>query len=110
MSDDNKYNGWSNYETWCVNLWLDNDEYSQNLLRSLAENAIEEAQFDGSDKNHAVYECSKEICSHVEEGMPEVEGVFADLLNSALSEVDWFEIAEYVVNDVLEDLEIVLPE
>jgi len=24
------YNGWSNYETWCANLWLSNDEVTYN--------------------------------------------------------------------------------
>ena len=105
-----KYNGWSNYETWCVNLWLDNDEYSQRELRCFAEQCVEDAQIDGSDKSHAVYECSKMIQESVELMMPDIEGLFADLLNSALSEVNYYEIAEYIVNDVMEELEIVLPE
>ena len=27
-----KYNGWKNYETWNVALWLNNDEYLHNKL------------------------------------------------------------------------------
>ncbi len=30
MSDEKGYNGWSNYETWNVKLWMDNDEGSYN--------------------------------------------------------------------------------
>ena len=27
------YNGWANYPTWCVALWLDNDEGTYNAVR-----------------------------------------------------------------------------
>lgn len=36
---DNTYNGWTNWETWQINLWLDNEEplyrEKQRLLRRL---------------------------------------------------------------------------
>jgi hypothetical protein len=38
-----------------------------------------------------------------EEAQPEVSGVFADLLNAAMSEVDWYEIAESMVGDYIAD-------
>ena len=36
MSDD-KYNGWTNYETWNVKLWMDNDEGSYHYWRDNAQ-------------------------------------------------------------------------
>ena len=27
-----RYNGWTNYETWLVNLWMDNEQGSQEFL------------------------------------------------------------------------------
>ncbi len=30
---DISYNGWENYETWNVALWIDNDEFLYNLAR-----------------------------------------------------------------------------
>ena len=30
---DKGYNGWSNYETWNVKLWIDNDEGSYEMWR-----------------------------------------------------------------------------
>jgi hypothetical protein len=31
---DTTYNGWKNYETWNVSLWVQNDESMYNLARS----------------------------------------------------------------------------
>jgi hypothetical protein len=39
-----------------------------------------------------------------DEGMPEVHGVYADLLNSASREIDWHEIAESMIGDAEADL------
>ena len=33
MTTDTRYNGWSNYETWNVALWLDNEEPMYILTR-----------------------------------------------------------------------------
>ena len=107
---DKKYNGWSNYETWLVNLWFDNDNYSQDILAQFAKDSIRCAELHGRDRDNAVYECSKMIQNEVEEHIPEVEGMFSDLLQSALSEVNWYEIAEHIVDDMLVELEVELSE
>jgi len=43
MSDDKRYNGWTNYETWVVNLWLANEEPSYREWRGQAQECAEEA-------------------------------------------------------------------
>ncbi len=33
MTTEDEYNGWPNYETWNVNLWVFNDEYAYTRYR-----------------------------------------------------------------------------
>ena len=82
------YNGWTNYETWCVKLWMDNEEGSYRYWLEKAE----EDDVDASDLAEIIQ------CEH-EEALPNLEGFAADLLNTALSEVNWVEIAESLIED-----------
>ena len=78
---DKTYNGWSTYETWLVNLWLTNDMQDEDLTASVKE-------------ANTTYEAKEILKDYVEERMPEIEGLFADLLRGALSEVNWYEIVK----------------
>ncbi len=92
MSTDKTYNGWTNYETWSVNLWLDNDGAS---FEEEAKQCWDE------DSDSATYDLSKIIQERVEEMNPlnDQNNMFSDLLSAALSEVNWFEIAEHIIVD-----------
>ena len=78
------YSGWDNYETWCVHLWLDNEEALQADARHLARSG------------RTVYESAERLKEYVtEELLPDLGASFAaDLLGAAMSEVNWVEIAE----------------
>src|SRR4030095_2376829 len=90
-NNDEKYNGWTNYETWNVKLWMDNDEGSYRYWQEIAEEIWEDVDRDTDDFCRKMADRLKD--EH-EENMPEVQGTYADLLGAALSVVDWYEIAE----------------
>lgn len=74
MKNENTYNGWSNYETWRVNLELfdgDNERWSYGSsdgMREFAELLIEESTDEGIGRDYAL---------------------------ALLQNVDWQEIAEH---------------
>lgn len=77
------YNGWKNWETWNVNLWLDDS--------GICEECVQDAGnvWDGADAIREYVE------SLQDDFMGDVWGMFTDLINAALRDVDWREIAEH---------------
>ena len=51
MTEDEKgYNGWKNYETWLVALWIDNEQSSYSYARELRDSV--------KNNEHARYDLS----------------------------------------------------
>lgn len=90
--------GWKNYETWCVNLWLDNDE---RLYREVRDRA--QALARNTDPEDAKSTMSEWLKDYVGELQPTLGGMWADLLTSALGEVDWAEIAGQKIDEAIEE-------
>lgn len=78
-----EYNGWANYPTWAVNLWLSNDEATYFASREVVEDAGEPLQ--GGENLRA----------WVEDLSPLAEGasLYHDVLGWALQIVDWEAVA-----------------
>jgi hypothetical protein len=92
----NSYNGWTNYETWNVALWMDSDEGSQSYFRDMAEEICQDA----GDKDDAINTLRSNLQSDFDDNAPELTGTYADLLSAALSSVNWYEIAEHIIEDL----------
>lgn len=74
------YNGWKNKETWLVNLWLG------GYFEAMEEEGVEVT--------------ADRIKEWVEEWIPESSnGFMTDLLNCALGEIDYDELADHYKED-----------
>ncbi len=84
-----EYNGYYNYETWLVALWIDNDQFTQEQLHEMAETI----------PDRDAYDLSLQIEAWVTNDMiPDLGATLAaDLVSGALSEVNWREIAENAI-------------
>lgn len=107
-----EYNGWYNYETWAVKLWIDNEEFSYRFWQGKARDAFSIA-IDSHEKyftpsEQARINLADILKEHHEENNPlaphiaPISTVYTDLMSAALSEVNWHEIA----NALLEEVEV----
>ena len=88
-----KYNGWTNWETWLVNLHLAENDY-EDLAHIQADLML--------------YEYGQEIKRIVEDGTLEclenaddLPVLISDMVSGNLSEVNWLEIAEYHIKQYI---------
>lgn len=102
---DRRYNGWTNYETWAVALWIDNEQGSHSYWCDAAQESWDDTDEDADDRAHdAAIVLAERLKSEHEEAMPDLKAtVWANLLGGAFSEVDWYEIAEHYLDDVNKD-------
>ena len=79
---ETKYNGWTNYETWLVNLWIDNSgdqDYWNDSSRDLFEYARGDSTF--TKEENAIAD-------------------LADLMREYYDELNWREIAEHYIDEI----------
>lgn len=89
--NNEKHNGWTNYETWAVNLWLSNDQASQEYWRAQA------------GRGRHAHDLADQLKEGVTEQAPDIGcSLYSDLLQAALDEVNWKEVAKGMLE--LEDV------
>ena len=110
---ETEYNGWANYETWAVNLWLTNERGTVDYWREQASCEWERAGVNPENWPHwtrsvaARYNLADSLKDELTDSKDEMlEGakatctLWADLLGAAMSEVDWQEIAGAFLDDL----------
>ena len=105
MTDKRGYNGWTNYSTWNLALWLGNDEGSDSYWREQAQEAYDLAKPTRSMTRleNAALALSDILKADVEENTPTVTGVsgfYAEVLNAAICEVNYYEVAMSLLSDI----------
>jgi len=91
------YNGYVNYQTWVVSLWLDNDYVSYIYYTERAQELLDEH----GDKCKACSELAAEIERHHENHNPLLEdaSVYTDLMGHALGAINWQAVAQSFFED-----------
>jgi arabinogalactan endo-1,4-beta-galactosidase len=99
-NETQKYNGWTNYETWLVNLHY--DDFFSEQAQEAYEEAVKDDTF--SREENATIALTDIIKDTVEEftqeGITNANPFVTDLVNSALSSCNYYEIAKGYIENV----------
>ncbi len=105
-----RYEGWTNYETWAVHLWLTNEQGDYHYWREQAEthicNAPKAQQVEvqiWTVAQAARFGLADQLREEIEDASPIKEpSVYTDLLGAAISNVNWHEVAQAFIDEVQE--------
>jgi hypothetical protein len=118
MSDET-YNGWKNYETWAVGMYLDGNYDGPGTYYAAIEtvrNAIEGYEPDQYSTENVPSRVADALKELVEEYTiphmidddhpdPQLHPLVSDLFGAALQSVDWYELADAWIDSVREQAE-----
>ena len=95
------YNGWSNYDTWCFKLWLDNEQNTQEMVNNFIKSVYNKNLIKNA---YAINEIRTFLEQYAEENAPKLEnGFYSDVLNASIRSVNYYQIADAYFFDYLEN-------
>ena len=103
------YNGYANYETWLISVWIDNEQHTIDGWLDVAKhhyNIAEDRKY-FTKKEEAVISFSEDMKEWYGDRVPDsddIGGLFSDLLHAALGSVDWHELAGKYMDQYLESV------
>jgi len=103
---DTRYNGWTNYETWNLALWIGNEQYSDLYWRERTVEAYKNAEASSTFTRleQATLDLADMLKDETEENQPAGEsGFYSDVMTAAIGEVNWYEIAEHWISDEIDE-------
>lgn len=95
-----KYNGFTNYETWCFSLY--HEDFFDEQARDIYQQAEEDRTF--SKKQNAAIALAEIMEETVFEFAPEVDGMYHDILFANLESINFYQVAEITIDSIKEEL------
>ena len=89
-----RYNGWTNYATWRINLEIIDGIDARDM-------------WPREVRDDDAYSLSKQLEEYAEEvvsGYGQVEGLAMDYARAFLSDVNWYEIAEHLLDAIRDEV------
>ena len=107
MTKDTTYNGWVNYETWIVNLWITNDEDASKQLDQILTISSYDSSITPQRKADKLRLLVQDwMYDYIRLGLNvdqsqrlNENGMFIDLLKAAVDNVNWDEIIDHHKHD-----------
>jgi hypothetical protein len=92
------YNGYTNYQTWDVVLWVRNDEGYYDMVLDALKYITQEHE-DITEQADALQEFIETELMFTSDPV----GIAADLLQNAVSYINWYEVLEALLEDLDQD-------
>ena len=91
-----KYNGWTNYETWCLNLWIDNDREWYRAVNDKASALV----CDVLSKDEQIEILREFLIDLVQDNEPKIKvDFYSDILNASIREVNFREVSKSIIEE-----------